>query len=89
MTKEWKSNLIGIFGIVLGLLALINEKDRAFAAIIAVGAVVFYIISSFSQDMDKYNEKITKLEEKLKIHEHLISMKGDIEFLKKEVTKRN
>ncbi len=87
MSFEWKSNILGILGIVIGLLAFINEEYRLIAALIFSAAVVFYTIQSFSQELEKHETRVQRLEEKLKIHEQLINLKADVEYLKKEVRK--
>lgn len=85
---KWKSNIIGLLGILISLLAFFNKEDRPLVAVIFIAAIVFYIVESFSDDIEEHSEKITKLEEKLKIHEQLVALKGDIEYVKKEILKK-
>ena len=86
MATAWKSNALGLLSIALGFIAFINESDRLLAGVISVAAIVFYIINSFSNDIEEYSERIQKLEEKLIIQDQLIALKGDVEYLKKEVS---
>ncbi len=58
------------------------------AGIISTIAIVFYIINSFSHDIDEHESRIKKLEDKLIINDQLISLKGEVEFLKKEVNRK-
>ncbi len=88
MVGEWKSNALGLVSIALALVALINVQYRILAGIIALSAIVFYIINSFSNDIEEYEERIKKLEDKLIIQDQLISLKGDVEYLKKEVHRK-
>lgn len=88
MTGEWKSNALGLVSIALAFLAFINKDDRVLAGIIAMSAIVFYIINSFSNDIDEYEERIKKLEDKLIIQDQLVALKGDVEYLKKEVHRK-
>ena len=88
MPSEWKSNILGLISIGVTLLAFINKEDRLLAGVILTGAVVFYIIGSFSDDIDEHEERIKKLEERLKIHGQLVNLKGEVEYLKKEVSKK-
>lgn len=88
MAQEWKSNALGLLGIALGLLAFINEENRLWAGVILAAAIVFYIINSFSNDIEEYDEKVKKLGEKLAIHEQLVALKADVEYLKREVHKK-
>lgn len=68
MAQEWKSKALGLLGIALGLLAFINEENSLWAGVILAAAIVFYIINSFSNDIEEYDEKVKKLGEKLAIH---------------------
>ena len=88
MAGEWKSNVLGLISIVVSILAFVNKEDRLFVAVVLIGAIVFYIIDSFSDDVDKHEERIKKLEERIKIHDQLVNIKGDVEYLKKEVSKK-
>ena len=38
--------------------------------------------------MKNEKERIKKLEERIKIHDQLVNIKGDVEYLKKEVSKK-
>jgi hypothetical protein len=85
---KWKGNILGLVSIAATLLAFINEKDRLLVGVIFAVAIVFYIVDSFTDDIDEHGEKIKKLEEKLQIYEQLVDMKADITHLKKEVSKK-
>lgn len=84
---KWE-NVLGLISICVALLSFLNKEDRLLAAFILTVAIVFYIINSFSYDIDEYEIRIKKLEEKLKIHDQLIDLKSDVEYLKKETIKR-
>ncbi len=87
MPTEWKTNTLGLISIALTLLAFVNKDSRLLTGTILTGAIVFYIINSFSADIDEYGKKIGELEKNLKFHEQLINLKSDIEYLKKEVSR--
>ena len=87
MTNEWKSNTLGIISITLALLTLINEENRLITVLIFSTAIVFYIINSFSNDIEKHEEAINKLKEEVNIQKELISIKSDIEYLKSSTNK--
>jgi len=88
MVNEWKSNLIGIISIAVSIFAFVNKEYRLFTSIILTSAVVFYIINSFSNEIDIHEEKLKRLEEKLLIHDQMTGMKSDIEYLKMNLKKR-
>ena len=88
MPKEWKSNALGILGIILSLLAFVNKEYRLIAGIIFVVVLIVYILYSSSDEIDSYKERVEKLEENLNIHENLISIKADIKSLKEKVSKK-
>jgi Ca2+/Na+ antiporter len=88
MQNDWKSNALGILGIIIGLISFINQEYRLLAALLFCAALVLYIIKSFSDELEKNELRIQRLEEKLKIHEQLTTMKGDIEYLKKRVNRK-
>lgn len=87
VSNEWKSNALGITSIALALLTLINEENRLITALIFSVAIVFYIINSFSNDIDAHEEAITKLKEEVNTQKELISIKTDIEYLKNSIKK--
>lgn len=86
MPSIWKSNTLGLMSIAVSLIALINPKYRLIAGIILAGAIVFYIITSFLNDIDEYGERIKKLEEKLEVHTLLIDLKSEISSLKRALS---
>jgi len=88
MSKEWKSNALGLMSIAVSILAFINKEDRLLVSLIFGGAIVFYIIGTFYNEIEDYKNRIEKLEEGIKIQEQLIDIKADIGYLKKEVLKR-
>ena len=67
MMTEWKYNVLGLLSIALSLLAFMNQEYRLTVGAILVAAIVFYIVSSFSQEMEDYKTRIGKSEEKLEI----------------------
>ncbi|MBI5072756.1 hypothetical protein HZA99_02975 [Candidatus Woesearchaeota archaeon] len=90
MAQKWKENVIGLIGIVIGFISLIpNSEDRLLTAVILGAVIVFYILNSFSDEIEIYEERLQKLEEKLKIHEQLIEIKSDIKHLKEKSLKRS
>ena len=77
--------------IVLGLLSILSfiwsfmsQENRIVAIVIGFVLIVFILISEKNVRLQKLEEGQKKLEEKLKIHEQLISIKKDIELLKIE-----
>ena len=88
MSGEWKSNALGLVSIALAFIAFINEEARFLTGVVATTAIIFYIINSFSNDIDEYEERIKKLEDKLIIQDQLVALKGDVEYLKKEVSRK-
>ena len=84
MAYNIKNLVLSLFSIGIGVLSLINQEFwPAGISLIVAGFLVFYFSEYF--DQVNINEiEIRKLSEKLKIHEQLISMKGDIEYLKNE-----
>lgn len=84
MGKEWKGNVLGLFSIAIAALAFINEQSRLLVALIFSASIIFYIINSFSDDIDKVEERTKKLEERLSIYKELINIKSDIQALKKK-----
>ncbi len=89
MSQKWKENVIGLTGIVIGFVSLIpDSEDRLLTAVVLGAVIVFYILNSFSGEIEVYEERLQKLEEKLKIHEQLIEIKSDIKHLKEKSSKR-
>ena len=77
--------------IVLELLSMLSfiwsfmsKENRIVAIVIGFVLIVFILISEKNVRLQKLEEGQKKLEEKLKIHEQLISIKKDIELLKIE-----
>ena len=88
MPSEWKFQALSILSILIGVIAFIPKENRLLAGLVFAAAIILYILNSFSSDIDEYGDRIQKLEEKLKIHEQLVTMKSDIEHLKKEVRRK-
>ncbi len=88
MVSEWKSNALSLVSIAFAMLAFINKEDRLWASAVFAGTIVFYIIKSFSEDMEGYGESIKKLEERLNIHNQLIGLKSDVEYLKQQMVRK-
>ena len=89
MVQKWKENSIGLVGIVIGIVSLIPSSEyRLPIGIVLAAVIVFYILNSFSDEMEETQERLQKLEEKLKIHEQLIEIKSDIKHLKEKNSKR-
>ena len=88
MGSDWKSNALGLIGIALSVLAFINKEERLLVGAIFAGTIIFYIIGSLSENINEQEERILKLEEKVKIHEQMVTLKGEVEFLKKEVSRK-
>jgi len=82
MMTEWKYNVLGLLSIALSLLAFMNQEYRLTVGAILVAAIVFYIVSSFSQEMEDYKTRIGKSEEKLEIYEQLSFLRAEVEHLK-------
>lgn len=82
MSNSWKSNALGLIGIAASLLSLINAQYREIAAVIFIGAIVFYIINNFSNDLETYAERIDRLENNLDIHKQIVELKNEIRILK-------
>jgi hypothetical protein len=84
MTIKILDLVFGMVAISGGILALF-EKDywSTGIALITAGFLLIYFSTYISQ-INKNEEQIGKLLEKFKIYEHLIIMKGEIEYLKKK-----
>lgn len=88
MPKELTGNVLGLASIALAFLAFINEQSRLLVALILAGSIVFYIINSFSDDIDRIEERTQKIEERLSIYNELIDIKSNINALKKGVGRK-
>lgn len=88
MSTSWKEKSINLIGLTLGIIALIPDQYRVLAASVLLALIVFLVLSEFSDDLDTANEELTKLKEKLKIHEQLIDVKAEIHHLKELTRKR-
>lgn len=87
MPSVWRVDVLSIIGIVVSALAFINERDRFVAALVFAAIVVFYIIRSFYDDIEKHEYRLRKLEGKINIHKQLIDLKADVEYLKQKMRK--
>ncbi len=81
--------------IVLGLLTIlsfvwsyVSEENRAIAIIFGFILTILIIISERNKNVQIIEIELKRLQEKLKIHEHLIDMKKDIELLKEKANKK-
>ncbi|MBI2141973.1 hypothetical protein HYU15_00610 [Candidatus Woesearchaeota archaeon] len=88
MAGEWKSNIFGLVGILVSLLAFVNEQDRLLAAAVLIATVIFYSAYSIAADVNENEERIKKVEEKLQIYKDISYLKADMDVLKKEVKTR-
>lgn len=85
MEQQWKVNVLGLLSIALSVLTFITKEDRLVTSLIFSGAIIFYIIDSFSDTIDKVDERLKKVEEKLRIHDQLVGITADIQYLKNVV----
>jgi len=83
MATEWQSGVFGLIGIALSIIAFVNKEQRLLVAFVCTVAIVFYTINQVYNEIEEYEERISALEQKLRIHAQLIDIKSDIEFLKK------
>jgi uncharacterized membrane protein HdeD (DUF308 family) len=74
---DW-NKVLGVAGIIIGIVALINEQQRLVAAIVLIGTLALYVIWSLVADISKNEERIKKLEENLNIHKDLIDIKATL-----------
>jgi len=89
MATEWQSGVFGLIGIALSIIAFVNRDQRLLVSFICTVAIVFYIINRNYNEVEAYEERISALEQKLKIHAQLIDIKSDIEYLKSRTRKKN
>lgn len=83
MTKEIvSSNIIGLISIVASLIAFVNKENRLIVSIIFGGAIIVYVLNSFSDKIEKFEKKIKKVENQLNIYNQLVDIKADIKYLK-------
>ena len=81
--------VFSFLAIGVGVLSLINQEFwPAGISLIIAGFLLIYFSVYISQ-INNNEIKIRILSEKLKIHEQLITMKGEIEYLKNEQKRTN
>lgn len=80
-----------LFNSILAILGLVLTTTFFFipryALIIAVVVIISFIVAAFwssLRDVELVKKEIKKINEKLKIYEHISQMKADIEVLKKK-----
>ncbi len=74
--------ILGLLTILSFVWSYISEDNRIIAIVIGLILIVFIFISEKSEKIIDLESEQKKLGEKLKIHEQLIEIKKDIEFLK-------
>ena len=77
--------ILGILSVLSFVLAFVSEEYRIVAILLAFVLLVILIVSVLSFEIFNLKSEQSMLAEKLKIHEHLISMKAEIKELQREV----
>lgn len=76
-----------VFSIVAiggGVLALIEKTYWSAGISLIIAGFLLIYFSAYTSQIDKNERDIKRLLEKLKIYEQLITMRGEIEYLKNE-----
>ncbi|MBI2106673.1 hypothetical protein HYT57_01700 [Candidatus Woesearchaeota archaeon] len=79
------SIILSIASIGIGVIAIVNEKDRVLIISLFSLFITGYFLYNMYTKIDNHSEDIRKINEKLKIHEQLIEIKADIRVLKEKI----
>lgn len=86
---EWPSKVIGATSIIGAVISFImslfglGKELNPIIAIVFIGAIIFFAVSYISEDMEKNEERLKKLEENLNIHQQLVDIKAKLQVLEK------
>ncbi len=87
MALDWKDTITLASSLGLGIIAFLDADSRLSISIIFTGMLLIYFIYGLAIDIRKQQQEITKLTEKLKIHEQLINLTGRVSYLESELKK--
>lgn len=62
----------------MGIAAIFSEEYRFYIIALYPIAVILYLLSSYINKIEKHEEEIKRMNEKLKIHERLSRLEGRI-----------
>lgn len=78
MQNEIKATLLALASIAIGIISVFSEQYRILIISLSAVLITAYFLSEYINRIEKHEEDIKKLTEKLKIHEQLVNMKADI-----------
>ena len=88
MSKSFSNAILVFASVISFILSFIPQIDSRFRIILLVSAPIILSLACFYIYLNKTDEmeiRVKKLEEKLQRAEDLISIKADIEYLKKKI----